>query len=246
MFSQEINALAIQANPSGRPQLLTVGREQTPVLIIDDFAQDTRAIREHATTDLAYGPDASSRYPGLRAGLPRDYVLSVLASIHPLLYRMYRIPQAFGLRPVNAVYSLITTPPESLEPAQRIPHFDSARPHYLAVLHYLAEGDFCGTGLFRHRATGMESVSEERLDAYLAARQAQFDQDGEPPAGYITGNTNHYELYETIAYRPNRLVVYPGRLFHSGLVDPLRDVDADPRSGRLTANLFIDFEVPIS
>ena len=49
------------------------------------------------------------------------------------------------------------------------------------------------------------------------------------------------ELYHRIDYRPNRLVVYPGCLLHSGLVNPVIDVDSNPRTGRLTANIFVDF-----
>jgi hypothetical protein len=57
----------------------------------------------------------------------------------------------------------------------------------------------------------------------------------------VKGSNDEYELYHRIEYRPNRLVVYPGCLLHSGLVNPAVDINPDPRTGRLTANIFVDF-----
>jgi hypothetical protein len=49
-------------------------------------------------------------------------------------------------------------------------------------------------------------------------------------------------LYHQIEYRPNRLVIYPGNLLHSTIVNPQTDIDANPSSGRLTTNIFINFQ----
>ena len=49
------------------------------------------------------------------------------------------------------------------------------------------------------------------------------------------------ELIGEVEYRPNRMVIYPGNLLHSGLIQPDRDINDDPASGRLTANLFLYF-----
>ena len=65
---------------------------------------------------------------------------------------------------------------------------------------------------------------------------------GEPAQRYIDGSTDHFELYSHIEYKPNRLVAYPGCLLHSGLVNPKHDINPDPRTGRLTANIFVDFK----
>jgi len=218
-----------------------VGHSRTPVLVIDDFAVSTERLRAHACAGLHYDPDPSSLYPGLRAKLPRGYVRAVLDQLFTLFYRVYGVPKDLGMKPVNAVYSLITTPEPELEPRQCSPHFDSTRPYYLAVLHYLNEGPFCDTGLFRHRETGLERVAEDTVDGYVRSRESWRKRHGSVPPTYIKGSDEQFELYDRIEYRPNRLVVYPGSLLHSGLVDPAVDIDADPRSGRLTANVFVDF-----
>ena len=65
---------------------------------------------------------------------------------------------------------------------------------------------------------------------------------GTPPARYCRGSDAHFELIHQVDYRPDRLLIYPGNLLHSGLIEPDRDLSADPARGRLTANLFLDFD----
>ena len=38
---------------------------------------------------------------------------------------------------------------------------------------------------------------------------------------------------------PDRLVIYQGSLLHSGIIPPGMSFSADPREGRLTANIFV-------
>ncbi len=229
-----------EVNPDASLHVRLVGHERHKVLIFDNFAIDTAPLRAHACRDSRYD-EVSSQYPGVRAPLPNSYTQRTLDVLYRRLFRTYRVPRNLGMKVVNAAYSLISVPEEQLEPPQRNPHFDTVNPYYLAILHYLNEGPFCDTGLFRHRATGFESLSEERKDAYADARQAHWERHGPPPRRYVNDSTDQYELYERIEYRPNRLVVYPGRLIHSGLVDPAVDINPDPRTGRLTANIFVDF-----
>lgn len=236
-----MNDAAVNINPHGKLQVLQVGNERTPVIIIDDFMEDTSGVIANACAQKNYGPDQTSAYPGLRARLPRSYVIPVVTSVYRLLFQVYKVPAELNLKPVNTVYSLIATPEGNLSLAQRVPHFDSNRPFYLAVLHYLNPGAYCDTGLFRHRPTGYERISEERKMDFMEASRQFLALHGEPENRYIRTSTEHFELYEQIAYRPNRLVVYPGNLLHSGLVDPEVDIDPNPATGRLTANIFLDF-----
>jgi len=232
--------ISFAVSPGAQLKVQSVGRTQTPVIVIDDFGQDLSSLIENACVSPDYGPDPKTMYPGLRAKLPKSYTREVMKQLYKLLFRVYAIPENLGMKAVNAAYSLITTPEHELEPNQCLPHFDSNRPNYLAILHYLNDGDFCDTGLFRHRETGLERVYTDRLEEYLEYRNSHSADLG-PTPGYIKGSDDHYELYHRIGYRPNRLVVYPGCLLHSGLVNPGIDVNPDPRTGRLTANIFVDF-----
>jgi len=241
-YSEAMQEVSIQINPKASLQVRNVGEEKSPVIIIDDFALDTEPLINHACTSVNYGPDSTSAYPGVRGTLPRNYVREVLNKIYRLLFQVYSVPESLGMRTVNTVYSLISTPVDKLVLAQCVPHFDSNGPFYLAVLHYLNPGNFCDTGLFRHKPTGFEKITEPRLAEFIQSSKTYIETHGEPPQKYIDGNTGHYELYDRIEYKPNRLVAYPGCLLHSGLVDPGRDINPDPRTGRLTANIFVDFK----
>jgi hypothetical protein len=233
---------SIQVNPKASLQVLEVGEEKTPLIVIDDFALDTGAVIDFACSSVTYGPDSTSAYPGIRGKLPRLYVIEVLDRIYRLLFQVFSVPDNLGLKPVNTVFSLISCPENELTLAQRVPHFDSNSPNYLAVLHYLNPGDFCATGLFRHKPTGFEKVLEHRRDEFFRSSKAFIEAHGPPPRKYIDASNNHYELYERIEYKSNRLVAYPGSLLHSGLVNPAVDINPDPRTGRLTANIFVDFK----
>jgi hypothetical protein len=233
---------AIQVNPNASLQVLEVGEEKTPLIVIDDFALDTGAVIDYACRSVTYGPDSTSAYPGIRGKPPRHYVIEVLNRIFRLLFQVFSVPADLGLKPVNTVYSLISCPENELTLAQCVPHFDSNSPHYLAVLHYLNPGNFCATGLFRHKPTGFENILQHRRDEFFRSSKAFMDANGPPPKKYINASNNHYQLYDRIEYQPNRLVAYPGSLLHSGLVNPAVDINPDPRTGRLTANIFVDFK----
>jgi len=230
--------VSIRANPEASPQVFATGREETPVVIIDDFAMDTRDVIDYAVRSASFVPDDTS-YPGVRAQPPREYVAEIIRVIAPLLGRVYSVPGDRKLS-LRTFYSLIATPPDKLQVLQRIPHFDSNQKYFFAVTHYLNPGEFGGTGLFRHRPTGFENITEERVEEYAQAGDAFLKANGNPPAAYIADSSDHFELYERIDYRPNRLVAYPGSMLHSGLIDPGRDISADPETGRLTANFFLD------
>jgi hypothetical protein len=110
------------------------------------------------------------------------------------------------------------------------------------MLHYLNEGDFGGTGFYRHRPTGFENITAVRKSAYLESAQQYINKQGNPEQQYFTKSTAHYELIHKVEYKPNRLVIYPATILHSAFIDdPERDVSKNPKTGRLSANFFIDF-----
>jgi len=219
-----------------------VGNEKTPVIVIDNLACDVEQIRQVGCASGDFEHDQEAGYPGVRTTLPVDYSTVVLEQLIHTLREAYRIPDRFKPKVVFELYSLLTQAPQALSLLQRLPHYDSNRPFYFASVHYLSPGEFAGTGIFRHRPTGFERITEHRTSAYIGAAKAHVAEYGVPPAEYINGSTDHFELIFEIPYQQNRLVLYPGCLLHSGLVDPARDINNDPTVGRLTANLFIDFD----
>lgn len=228
-------------NPQLKIQVKRIGHQQTPIMLIDDFLVDTRPVIGHAC-EFAQFDQASTYYPGNRASLPRAYVIKVLQSVYLQICQLYYIPQHLKLKPQATYYSLITHQPNELELVQRMPHFDSIQPYYFAVIHYLNERPHGNTGFFRHRPSGIECVTPATKAKYVKSAQQFIQQHGEPPMEYCTQSNDHYELYSQIEYKPNRLAIYPGYLLHTGLVELDKDIDASPVTGRLTANIFVDFQ----
>ncbi len=232
--------LTVRINSRLKPQLLLLGQSQTPLLIIDDVVENLSELLAYAVVQ-SFQQDKDSYYPGVRALLPRSYVKAVLDALYPLLYQQYQLSANLRLTPKDIYFSLINQQPETLLPLQRLPHFDTPSSHYFALLHYLAPEPHGGTGFFRHLPTGYERIDAEHQQHYFASAQQYLDTQGVPAAAYCDGTDGHYQLYQAVPYRQNRLLIYPGNLLHSSLVKPELDISSDASSGRLTANIFIEF-----
>lgn len=218
-----------------------VGNEQTSILVLDRFAEDVLAIRQQAGSAETFLPDGKTAYPGVRVEFPPEWAALIMEMLCPLLGETYQIPPDLKPTVVMAYYSLLTTPAPDLKVQQRMPHIDTSRPHYYAMLFYLNDGEFGGTGFFRHRPTGFERITEDRRDIYKRSAWAFMATRGIPEPEYIVDSNQHYELIDQIDYKSNRLAVYPGNLLHSGLVLGAQDIGSDPLVNRLTANIFIEY-----
>lgn len=231
----------LTVSPHASASLKLVGEEKTPVIVIDNYAHDCEPVLRHAYAQ-SYHFDEAGYYPGVRARLPKSYAFTLLKPIYNKLVEVYSVPKQLQFSPRVGYYSLISQSASSLSLLQRIPHFDSNNPYYFAILHYLNPGCFGGTAFFKHKATGYERVTQERVSEYMQMTTDFFERNGEPEQRYITESSSLYELCDKVEYKPNRLVVYPGSLLHSGLIDPQVDINSDPRTGRLTANIFVEFQ----
>ncbi|QIR14902.1 DUF6445 family protein [Shewanella aestuarii] len=225
-----------------KPQVIYVGNEKTPVIVIDDFADDLTHLVDYACHKAHYEPDEGSYYPGVRSLLPRLYVIEVINHIFQLIYDVYNVPHQLQLKPQMWVFSLINQQPESLMPLQRLPHFDTPDPYHFAILHYLNNGTHGNTAFFRHKSTGLERIDESNMAHYFEAATSFLQEHQKDTPQYFTDSDNHYDIFHEIEYRPNRLVIYPGSLLHSTLVSLENDIDDNPSTGRLTANIFINFK----
>jgi len=219
-------------------EILRQGREQEPVIVIDDYARDPEQLIDEAAA-LSYRP-IGPNYPGVRAEAP----LALAASIRNSLAELIR--KTFGLAdPLNRIecyFSLLTTPPGELALIQRLPHFDGVGPARIAVLHHLGRAERGGTAFYRHRSTGFETITEARLPAYNQAVNAELHRFGLPEAAYVGGDTPIYERIAGYEARFNRLLVYRGNTLHSAEVPPDLPLTADPRTGRFSVNSFIWLE----
>ncbi len=220
------------------PKLLRLGAAQSPVVVIDNATGAAREIMRLAASLAPFPAAEGNLYPGLRRTLePADgaafaYVERTLESLAPFIGGAFGF-DSFSLS--EASFSLVTTPPETLAPAQRAPHFDSAEPKDLAILHYLSDTPASGTAFYRHRATGVEEVGPGDLDRYVETARLE-----NPEAGrYVAGSNKDYEQIGVVEGRQDRIAIYRGCLLHSGIIPPDLALSDDPLRGRLTANIFV-------
>lgn len=229
--------MLIQAHPGLRLQVRRIGAEGATLLVIDNVVADpeklvNKAVRSHFSVQGAY-------FPGLRARAPASYDYFLEGLLKPLLR------EHFGMTPGRLAfpmchYSLVTTPPQKLNFLQRIPHFDSNADNGIATVHYLFRNNWGGTAFYRHRQTGFEIINEARAPAYFECLQRESRSEGAPGASYINGDTALFEQIDKADGVFNRMLVYRRNSLHSATIDNALVPPADPVSGRLSVNSFID------
>lgn len=224
------------------PSVRYVGRERTPVVVMDEVMEDVQPLITLASQWAVFSEERGAGYPGQRAVLPSGYSRELLSLVEPVIRDVYSVESTSTMQCFRQLFSMVTRPESELSVGQRVPHFDTRRPFYFAVMHYLNTGSFGGTGFFRHKPTSYECITEKRFPKFVEQAEAYVKENGMPPARYCRGSEGQFELMDSIEYRSNRLLIYPGNILHTGLIDPVRDLGSSPAKGRLTANIFVDFE----
>lgn len=224
-----------------KPELRRVGNCQSPVVVIDDFTGSAEGIAHLADALAPFPPIDNNYYPGVRRVITaadaeaNAYFLRSCQEASPFIGGGFDV-NAFDL--IEGSFSLVTVQPHELEPRQRAPHFDSPDQKLLAMLHYLRVPPGSGTAFYRHRATGIERVTEANLHQFVTVARAEGARLS-ADSGYITGSDEFYEQIGAVEAVPDRLIMYHGSLLHSGIIPAGMTFSADPREGRLTANYFL-------
>jgi hypothetical protein len=233
MFNSETQ---IAINPKANVRPLRIGNEGILIVVIDEFLLDPDSLIEDAVRS-PFSTPASPYYPGLNAPISNEYLDVLVANLRPILDRGYNIGS--GDLEAHAFFALSTTTAEAMSPLQKIPHYDQFRPNNFALVHYLARNQFSGTGFFRHDATGFETIDLDRRDPYMTVVERQLNEIPARTMGYVSQSTRNYKLIEYVEAKFNRLVLYPSNVLHCAMLDGAQLTD-DPKTGRLTANTFIN------
>jgi hypothetical protein len=218
-----------------------VGVEALPVIVIDNFLSNPEILVNYAALHCRFEGVSDTFYPGSRAPIPPIYCFALRAFLGEA------IGKAFGLTASRVTgelghFSLVTTPPEHLSVPQRMPHFDNTNPKQLAVLHYLCATEHGGTSFYRHRRTRFEFIDGARIRAYNHAVAEDLAAVGPLPCKYICGDDSMFERIGSFAAAFNRVLIYRSIDLHSADIRPGFTFDANPRTGRLTANTFFYYQ----
>jgi hypothetical protein len=224
-----------------KPQLLRFGDSQSPVVVIDEFSGDVESVARIAEALAPFPAIDVNYYPGVRRLITRAdadadaYVERACRDAGQFIAGAFDVD---GFSFVEASFSIVSLPPGQLLPVQRAPHFDSPDQKYYALLHYLRVPPGTGTAFYRQRSTGIERVTERNISQFVLTAErnaAMLAKD----SGYIQGSNEFYEQIGMVEAIPDRMLIYQGSLLHSGVIPPDMPLSADPREGRLTANIFV-------
>lgn len=205
------------------------------MVVVDDFTGAVADVVDLAAAMAPFPSASGTYYPGVRQHIaPGDaawhYVERMMEAAAPFIGGAFDLD---GFDVLEASFSMVTAQPATLDLAQRAPHFDSTDPDYLALLHYLS--DTPGTAFYRQRETGIETVDTGNVDTFIATAKRV----NAGLAGYTNGANDQYEQIGQVEGLRDRLAIYRGAMLHSGIIPADASFSADPRVGRLTANIFI-------
>jgi len=225
-------------------QMLSVGNEKNKVIYFDDFLANPSWLVDFAS-GAVFSPYAAAQqrkgYPGVRTPAPADFANQFRDKVGEIIKNEFGIPAATKTTSLQNAMCLMTVPELELGPLQRIPHFDSSNPHFFATLLYLCGEGHGGTGFYRHNSTGYESITPERCDPYLDASYEELNRK-KPGRHYFSESDEFFTKVGFIPARFNRLVIYPGCILHSANIFSSVSINPDPKTGRLTTNIFFSFD----
>mgnify|MGYP003120670622 CR=1 FL=1 len=211
------------------------GTEQQAVVIIDDFfSEPDKLVSEAQAQSFS---KQRPFYPGISAPANPVYLAENMNLLKKAIIEAFGFSRGMSL--VDCNYSLVTTRPEHLLPIQSLPHYDGVDPGRLAVLHYLCGKDKGGTGFFRHNATGFETVTKTRFQAYKSTLETEIREEGLPPKSYINETTRQFEKIGEVTASFNRCIIYRSIMLHSGLIPDDFLYEKNPKNGRLSVNTFL-------
>ncbi|RYE52928.1 MAG: hypothetical protein EOP48_15430 [Sphingobacteriales bacterium] len=223
-------------HPSFYYNAYLVGREKTPLLVIDNFMAQAELLVEYCA-EVGRLEKIDTYYPGVRMQSPEVYVHALHHYLGDILEKVFELPLG-EIQGSRALFSMVTTPPELLSPKQRLPHIDSFEIGDLACVHYLCSAQMGGTAMYRHKSTGYETINSSQIDHYndVLINEGALQSDD---VSYMHGANQYFDQIADVGAIFNRLIIYPSNILHSGSINPDCILDTNPRKGRLTLNTFI-------
>lgn len=225
-------------NPHARVRLLPIPGGAPCIVVDDALAAPERWVARAAESAAGFAAAAHNAYPGIELRLPD----AVTARLDEFFARHAR--RALGFRRTVEAYSrlsIVTTPPDQLEPRQWICHRDRQRAAAgegvaACVLYLFTDPALGGTGFYRPRRPEPE-VARLVHDSGVLAGPEFTARHGITP-GYQVDSNAWFEKVASVEARFNRLIFYDGMQFHgSDILQPGR-LDPDPARGRLTITGF--------
>jgi len=188
-------------------------------LILDDFYTDPMETREMA---LAQEFSVQGNYPGIRT--PSVFNQSVYDVVQRVIYPAGGKITRWDMDQYTGSFQYTTSRDRSWI------HADQTT-IWAGVCYLTPDAPLsAGTGLFRHKPTGLEMAPRNPDGSYNTDLLSQINQDSQ--------DMTKWEMTERLANKFNRLVIYRGDYFHMSL----DYFGSDKYNGRLFQTFFFDTE----
>jgi hypothetical protein len=207
------------------------------VVVVDDVLLDPDGLVDWARAQV-FRPPAGYPYPGLVIDAPAG-LAARLADFFAQHART-RL-QARRTLDHNVRLSMVTTPPEQLDPRQWQCHrdrvsMDPSVAYIATVLYLFRDTTLGGTSFYVPRQppgdTDRIVYDSQTLDA------TQFTARYGLKAGYMDGSNAYFECVARVPAAWNRMILYDASFFHSGDIGRPDLLGTDPGRARLSVNGF--------
>jgi hypothetical protein len=206
--------------------------------VVDDALSDPeRLVRFAADRANDFRNVDFNAYPGIFLMTP-----TVAISLTQFFNRhVRRLFDARRLLHMHCRLSMVTLPPHTLKPYQRMCHRDLPvlQPNHsiqAAILYLFRDSGLGGTSFYEPARSPVE-MTQLFTDASTLPAEA-FDLKHDFKAGYMAGSNHYFTCIGTAAAKWNRLIFYDGYCLHSGDILAPERLVSDPTAGRLTLNAF--------
>lgn len=219
-------------------EVLPIAGGQACYVIDDALREPDRWVELAAQHADAFEALPGNAYPGPELRMPDG----ISAALDAFFARHVR--ERIGAGGTLSVYSrlsMVTVPPERLQPRQWLCHRDrlSTVPgeRAIASVLYLFRDAMLGGTRFYLPTRPAAQIDVLVHESGALTREAFAAKYG-LAAGYMTGSNAYFQCALTVEPRWNRLIFYDGGLFHCSDIRVPERLSADPRVGRLTFNGF--------
>ena len=218
-------------------QVVRIGEEENPIVIVDNFIDDTEALMQCYANNKDRYNDNSTYYPGVHVQAPPSYSDFLFVQLATVIKDTFKLPPKY-ISKIESDFSICNLPESELSVKQTIPHYDAVGNTVLAAILYLCDEPFGGTAFYRHKSTGIERATRfnvEELGEHIVAELKATPK----PYKYPNINSDYEKIFE-VKPKFNRLAIYRGNVLHSGIVTP-HCFAPETYGERLTVRTFIRF-----